>query len=73
MSKKAANTYHLLAMAKSLEAQNEAIGNLIVLANTAQSFAKMPQTDAKELRDLIKRVYDAAQRCRDAVWPEKQE
>lgn len=68
MSKKPVKTFHPSQMAKSLEAQNLAIGLLISDAYNVATWAE--KADEKTLRDLAKKLGERVEGTRKVMWPE---
>lgn len=68
MAKKQTTTFHLLTMADSLKAQNDAIGLLLMRAHTARDLCGAV-SDPEKLRELIRQVATEADVVRAAVWP----
>lgn len=69
--KREVQTFHPLAMAKSLEAQNEAVGLLIAEVSSTANFAN--KCDLEMLRELIQKCGVAAEKARKAMWPDETE
>ena len=72
MAKQPTPTFHPLAVAKSLTAQNEAIGLVLMHIQTAASLAPVIEDSAK-LRLLINELHVEAERCRAIMWPDEGE
>lgn len=65
MPKPPPKTFHPLAMADSLRAQNQAIGDLIIMVETALDI------DGDKMSDAVRnRLREAKDKCRAAWWPE---
>lgn len=62
MTRKAAKTFHLLAMAKSLEQQNDVLFNLISAIETV-----LEVNPGMKGRDALSKALDD---CRAAMWPD---
>lgn len=68
MAKKPIKTLSLVAMASSLEAQSQAVLNLISRIDTAHSLAS--QVDAGGLRRMLAEIKTDADRVSGILWPE---
>jgi hypothetical protein len=63
-------TIHPLAVARSLERQNEALGFFLGHVSTVVNLA--PNLDIVQLRDLITRLGVETGRVRKVFWPESE-
>jgi hypothetical protein len=68
MGKKTIRTFHPLAVAESLERQNEAIMGLVMAVETMLTVAG--DTLPSQVRDMVRAQADA---CRAALWPDDDE
>lgn len=68
MTKRQIKTIHLLQIAKSLEAQNDAIGGLLIhITTTADLAARM---SAEHLREELEKLRERAEAVRSVIWPD---
>lgn len=61
---------HLLKIARSVEAQNDAIGRFVMTVGAVADILSLDMTEAA-MGKAKRKLKDAAQVCRDAVWPEE--
>ena len=67
MARKPVQTFHPLAVAESLKAQNDAIGVFIQKVSSVASIADW--TDAEKLREVVKGLGAEAETVRAVLWP----
>lgn len=67
MAKKPAPTFHPLAMAKSLERQNEAVGFLLAAIKSAEMFAE--HGTEQQARTALHGLANQAEEVAKIVWP----